>query len=257
VALVEPGPPPVLAIVVNVEIVPDDVNLSLGTGTREVLHEGNEVHGAPLWLAFAEHLARADIGGCEQRPRAVTCVLEFEVAGAAGSRKLGRKSPSERLHAGLLVEAQRARRPQPDHQRRAGEFFIVRNVGNIVPAVGRGVIGGVAAAVEYAVEILGVQNVICGHTRCGVIEAILEPERARHFQFVSRWLGESATIPALLREKYSHLTGEARLDVASEENVLVQFENLRSYTFVSKQLEEEKLKLAGWVFKIAAAQVFG
>jgi carbonic anhydrase len=139
-----------------------------------------------------------------------------------------------------------------------GELFIVRNVGNIVPAVGRGVIGGVAAAIEYAVEMLNVENiVICGHTRCGAIEAILEPERARHLQFVSRWLGESATIPGLLREKYSHLTGEARHDVAAEENVLVQLENLRSYTFVSERLEAGKLKLAGWVFKIATAQVFG
>src|SRR5512133_2050880 len=46
-----------------------------------------------------------------------------------------------------------------------GELFIVRNVGNIVPAVSRGVIGGVAAAIEYAVQVLDVQNiVICGHT---------------------------------------------------------------------------------------------
>ncbi len=107
-------------------------------------------------------------------------------------------------------------------------------------------------------EVLEVQNiVICGHTRCGAIEAILDPARVRHLQFVSRWLGESATIPALLREKYSHLTGEERLDVAAEENVLVQLENLRSYPFVTKRLDEGKLKLAGWVFKIATAQVFG
>lgn len=139
-----------------------------------------------------------------------------------------------------------------------GELFIVRNVGNIVPAVGRGVIGGVAAAIEYAVQVLDVQNiVICGHTSCGAIEAILEPERTRHLQFVSRWLGESAEIPALLREKYSHLTEEERLVAATEENVLVQLENLRSYTFVSERLEAGRLKLAGWVFKIATAQVFG
>lgn len=138
-----------------------------------------------------------------------------------------------------------------------GDLFIVRNVGNIVPAVNRGVIGGVAAAIEYAVQALNVENiVICGHTQCGAMEAILEPERTRHLEFVSRWLGESATIPALLREKYSHLTGAERLVAASEENVLVQLENLRSYSFVSERLEKGKLKLAGWVFKIATAQVF-
>jgi carbonic anhydrase len=139
-----------------------------------------------------------------------------------------------------------------------GELFIVRNVGNIVPAVGRGVIGGVAAAIEYAVEVLEVENiVVCGHTQCGAIEAILEPERVRHLGFVSRWLGESAEIPGLLREKYAHLTGEERLVAAAEENVLVQLENLRSYPFVSSRLDAGTMKLAGWVFKIATAQVFG
>src|SRR6185369_10255847 len=49
-----------------------------------------------------------------------------------------------------------------------GELFIIRNVGNIVPAVERGLIGGVSAAIEYAVEVLEVGSVIvCGHTNCG------------------------------------------------------------------------------------------
>src|ERR1700685_1578474 len=57
-----------------------------------------------------------------------------------------------------------------------GDLFIVRNVGNIVPSVARGVMGGVSAAIEYAVEMLEVGNVIvCGHTNCGAIEAILNP----------------------------------------------------------------------------------
>lgn len=138
-----------------------------------------------------------------------------------------------------------------------GELFIVRNVGNIVPALARGMIGGVAAAIEYAVEVLNVKNiVVCGHTQCGAIDAILNPSRVRHLRFVSRWLQESEAIPNLLHEKYAHLIGEGRLVAAAEENVLVQLENLRSYPFVSERLDAGKLKLAGWVFKIATAQVF-
>jgi carbonic anhydrase len=138
-----------------------------------------------------------------------------------------------------------------------GELFIVRNVGNIVPAIARGMIGGVAAAIEYAVEMLNVENiVVCGHTQCGAIDAILEPERVRHLGFVARWLRESEAIPHLLRDKYAHLIGEGRLVAAAEENVLVQLENLRSYPFISRRLDAGTLKVAGWVFKIATAQVF-
>jgi carbonic anhydrase len=138
-----------------------------------------------------------------------------------------------------------------------GDLFIVRNVGNIVPSVSRGVMGGVSAAIEYAVEILGVGNVIvCGHTNCGAIEAILDPGRVAHLPFVARWLAESSRIPNLIAERYGHLDGEGRLTAAVQENVLVQLENLRSFEFVARRLDSGALKMSGWVFKIATGEVF-
>jgi carbonic anhydrase len=138
-----------------------------------------------------------------------------------------------------------------------GELFIVRNVGNIVPSVERGVLGGVSAAIEYAVEVLEVGNVIvCGHTNCGAIEAILHPERVGHLPFVSRWLAGSARIPMLIEERYGHLDGEARSTAAVQENVLAQLENLRGFHFVARRLDAGVLKMSGWVFKIATGQVF-
>jgi carbonic anhydrase len=138
-----------------------------------------------------------------------------------------------------------------------GELFIVRNVGNIVPSVDRGVLGGVSAAIEYAVEVLEVGHVIvCGHTNCGAIEAILNPERVRHLPFVSRWLAESSRIPTLIDERYGSLDGEARMTAAVQENALVQLENLRSFEFVARRLDSGVLKMSGWVFKIATGDVF-
>lgn len=138
-----------------------------------------------------------------------------------------------------------------------GELFIVRNVGNIVPSVDRGVLGGVSAAIEYAVEVLEITTIIiCGHTQCGAIDAILNPERVAHLPLVARWLGESSGIPKLIEERYGHLEGEARMTAAVEENVLVQLENLRSFDFVSRRLDAGTLKINGWVFNIATGAVF-
>jgi carbonic anhydrase len=138
-----------------------------------------------------------------------------------------------------------------------GELFIVRNVGNIVPSVARGVLGGVSAAIEYAACVLEVGNVIvCGHTGCGAIDAILHPERMQHLPFVSRWLAESEGIPKIIDQRYGHLDGEARMTAAVEENVLVQLENLRSFDFVARRLDAGTLKMSGWVFKIATGEVF-
>jgi len=138
-----------------------------------------------------------------------------------------------------------------------GELFIVRNVGNIVPSADRGVLGGVSAAIEYAVELLEVGHVVvCGHTNCGAIQAILHPERVDHLPFVSRWLAESSRVPKLIEERYGHLDGEARATAAVQENVLVQLESLRSFEFVARRLDAGRLKMSGWVFKIATGEIF-
>ena len=140
-----------------------------------------------------------------------------------------------------------------------GELFIVRNIGNIVPSIvdPQAIIGGVSAAIEYAVQLLEVGNIIvCGHTNCGAIDAILHPERVTHLPYVARWLRESSRIPRLIEERYGHLEGDARMIAAVEENVLVQLENLRTFDFVARRLDEGKLKMNGWVFQIATGNVF-
>ncbi len=98
--------------------------------------------------------------------------------------------------------------------------------------------------------------IVCGHTRCGAIEAIIHPERAGHLPFVSRWLAESAHLPALIAERYAHLDEQARLVAAAEENVLLQLENLRTFDFVAERLRSGKLKMSGWLYEIAKGQVF-
>ena len=140
---------------------------------------------------------------------------------------------------------------------RPGELFIVRNIGNIVPDSERGLIGGVSAAIEYAVEVLEVTNIIvCGHTGCGAIDAILNPQRMKNLPFVSRWLEEAARLPKLIDELYGNLDPESRKVAAVEENVLVGLENLRTFECVSRKLEGGTLKINGWVFKIATGDVF-
>ncbi len=138
-----------------------------------------------------------------------------------------------------------------------GELFVIRNIGNIVPSAARGLMGGVAAAIEYAVQVLEVENVIvCGHTGCGAMDAILHPERAAHLRHVPPWLAEAGDILRILEERYPDREGDARLVAAVEENVLVQLENIRTFDFVARRLDEGKLKMNGWVFKIATGQVF-
>ncbi len=136
-----------------------------------------------------------------------------------------------------------------------GDLFLVRNVGNVVPHVT--VPGGTAAAIEYAVEVLGVTNVIvCGHTHCGAINAILHPESMDNLPFVKRWLAQGERVRTIVAERYAHLDDDARMLAAVEENVLVQLENLRAFPNVAERLERGVLTMSGWVYDIASGNVF-
>ena len=78
-------------------------------------------------------------------------------------------------------------------QTKPGELFICRVIGNIVPRYPES-IGGVSATIEYAVGVLGVPDVIvCGHTDCGVMKGVLNPEALKPLANVSAWLEPCAT----------------------------------------------------------------
>ena len=136
-----------------------------------------------------------------------------------------------------------------------GELFIVRNIGNIVP--GPELPGGTSAAIEYAVEVLKVENIIvCGHTHCGAMEAVLAPEQVAHLPNVCRWVARADRVRQIIGERYGHLSGDARLTAAVEENVLVQLENLRDFSFVAERLEAGLLHVSGWVYHISRGEIY-
>ena len=101
-----------------------------------------------------------------------------------------------------------------------GELFVLRNAGNIVPPHGASN-GGEAATIEYAVAALGVRDiVICGHSCCGAVQALLHPEKAAALPLVSRWLRHAETTRRIIAENYTHATGDELVEIAVQEHVL-------------------------------------
>ena len=142
-------------------------------------------------------------------------------------------------------------------QTRPGELFIMRNVGNIVPRYRSDGIGE-AAAIEYAVSVLKVQDVVvCGHSHCGAMSGLLNPELLAETPAVSGWLAHAKETARIMCEQYPHLTeASARLVAAIEENVLVQLENLRTHPAVAAALSRDTLNLHGWVYQFETGKVF-
>lgn len=137
-----------------------------------------------------------------------------------------------------------------------GDLFILRNAGNIVPPH-RAANGGEAATIEFAVAALGVKDIIiCGHSHCGAMKGLLQPETVASLPSLAAWLSHAETTRRIVSENYKHLEGDRLVTATVEENVLVQLENLRTLPAVASRLVRGDLHLHGWVYKIETGEVF-
>lgn len=140
-----------------------------------------------------------------------------------------------------------------------GDLFIFRNVGNVVPPHSNET-GGTTSAIEYAVSVLKVTNIIiCGHTDCGAITGALDTSQLKGLPHVKEWLGHCRSAMEVVRERNGLESGAPLgpeyLNAAIEENVLQQVQHLRTHPAVAAKLATGKIKVHGWVYDIKSGQV--
>lgn len=137
-----------------------------------------------------------------------------------------------------------------------GDLFVVRNIGNVIPPCvsdSGAAPWSEAAAIEFAVVNLGVRDlIVCGHSQCGAMKALLDdrdPNSAVH-----RWLqfGE----PSLARLRAGAEQSDLPLaDQLSHINVLQQLDHLRTYPEIRERVAKGTLRLHGWWFDIGHGEV--
>ncbi|MEO0402527.1 MAG: carbonic anhydrase [Pseudomonadota bacterium] len=131
-----------------------------------------------------------------------------------------------------------------------GEFFIHRNIANLVPPYEPdGDHHGTSAAVEYAVNVLQVAHiVVLGHSRCGGVQGCIDmceghaPELEEKTSFVGRWMD-------ILRPKYEEVATFTDADAKSKRleqlAVVTSMENLMTFPFVETRVDEGSLSIHG------------
>ena len=137
-----------------------------------------------------------------------------------------------------------------------GELFVCRNAGNIVPPFGQ-MTGGVSSVIEYAVLALGVRDIIvCGHSDCGAMGALLHPEKLAGMPSVAAWLHHSQAAQRIVEQT---LRCDAPLEdrhcALAKENVIVQINHLRTHPSVAAGLATGNLTLHGWLFQLEHGSV--
>ena len=140
-------------------------------------------------------------------------------------------------------------------QTQPGDLFVLRNAGALIPPYGAAN-GGEGATVEYAITALGVKHaLVMGHSNCGAMKGLLEPESLADMPLVSEWLKHADATRQVVDECYRDLKGADLLNAAIKENVLVQLDNLRTYPKVAALMAKGALTLHGWIYEIESGQI--
>ena len=161
----------------------------------------------------------------------------------------------QRPHTLFITCADSRIDPELITQSGPGEIFVTRNVGNLVPAYGA-MLGGVSAVIEYAVAALGVRHVvICGHTDCGAMKALLSPQQAEKLPILKAWLRNAEAARSVIDARGHAADEQSTLNALIEENVLLQMIHLRTHPSVAGSLAEGNLTVHGWVYDIGNGDV--
>jgi carbonic anhydrase len=137
-----------------------------------------------------------------------------------------------------------------------GDVFVVRNVGNLVPPYDEDApprASSAGAAIEFALALLPIEDVVvCGHSDCGAMRAIHEGRVPPGTPHLDAWLEHGRRALAGIA---SGPPGLAPHDHLSQQSVLRQIENLRTYPAVREGERAGRIRLAAWWFDIARAEV--
>lgn len=139
-----------------------------------------------------------------------------------------------------------------------GEVFHIRNIANMVPPSGQSVkYASTTSAIEYAVDVLNVENIIvCGHSNCGGCAASLNPpSNIDKLPYTNVWISQ---LNALRDQIVDEMEGESFEEQATrleKVNVIQQLSNLLTFDNIYQRVTSGQLKLNGWHYNIGAGEI--
>jgi carbonic anhydrase len=139
-----------------------------------------------------------------------------------------------------------------------GDLFVLRNVGNLVPpASSEHGEESAQAAIEFSVFSLNIANIIvCGHSECGAMQALTNGIDSECCPHLASWLKFGKEARDKVKEGFTLDPSLTEHNQISQVNVLQQMEHLKTYPFVRERIEAGKLRIHGWWFDIAQADVY-
>ncbi len=137
-----------------------------------------------------------------------------------------------------------------------GDLFVLRNIGNLIPPVASND-DSATAVVEFSIFSLEVSDIIiCGHSECGAMHALLHGVDSKSCCHLGSWLKYGKEALNKVRKGVEINPGLSEQNQLSQVNVLQQMEHIKSYPFIQERIAKKELRVHGWWFDIAHADVY-
>src|ERR1700749_1607954 len=139
-----------------------------------------------------------------------------------------------------------------------GEFFVMRNIANLVPVYQPDENAhGVSAALEYAVNVLPVKHIVVrGHAQCGGSRAFIDKiEPLSPGDFIGKWMAMFVK-PGEVVEQRAHESLQDFVTRIEKAAVFRSLENLMTFPFVRDRVQKGEMQLHGAYFGVAEGSPF-
>lgn len=136
-----------------------------------------------------------------------------------------------------------------------GELFVIRNVANLVPPMeSTGVYHGTSAALEFAITVLQVKDlVVLGHADCGGIKALLERSNeptSSEISYIDNWMGLAIKVKEKIMATMEGSDLLTRCMQCEREAIVLSLENLMTYEWIADRVHTKQLQLHGWHYSL-------
>jgi len=140
-----------------------------------------------------------------------------------------------------------------------GELFVVRNIANIVPPYRvSNDFAATTAAIEYAVEVLNVENIlVCGHSNCGGCSSLYLPDSSfKTIPNVKKWLELCHPVKEQILREFADDDDDIRNWHTEQLNIVEQMKHLLTYPFIKERFDGGRINILGWYYVIATGDVY-
>ncbi len=185
-------------------------------------------------------------------------IIEYRKCRTEEDRKLFARLALEQKPNALFVACSDSRVvPNLFASTNPGDLFVLRNIGNLIPQAKEDQENSVGAVLEYSIFSLNIEDIIiCGHSECGAMRAITEEKDFSSFPHLSHWLANGKDALNVIKKGVIIDPTLALHNQVSQANVLMQMEHLKTYPYIKEKLEQHALRIHGWWFDIARADVY-